>query len=634
MLWRLLAMATYGCRVPVTYEGDASDRTEVGPLDPIDPAIVGSARIDLLHQYAKREGLTVLERGLAAIAPGGPESDIRKEILAGAPQEPTTHPRVGKKYAEHMIELERVGILRPAHKIPLRFLSGYFTVPKADKARAIFNGKGLSRCCPAPQPVNLAETRELIRRIAAVVKRHGRVCVVAGDFRHWFHQIRASPELQRLFGMSTERGRFFWSSLPMGWSWSPFFAQCAAWGFLFYREAQQKALLDESVWRTSSALPRFVPTRSGKGFATVYYDNFLLITPDWHEATEFDKRIRLNSANLGVHIKVGSEVLLDESGFVNEGFTYLGVTYQGFKQRPEHRQLEGFRYWPAKVAEWRQEDDAVRKKREATCRGSAETLGRVLFACLLSHEGMTSIAAKRTLRLLRPLGRTAFENGWDSPSPTPSHETGALWRWLTDLHANPFVHYRDAPATETTVERVLATDASSSGYGWVLLRRREGAWSEELPCLRHAYRFAVADTRHIYLKEMETALAALRWYAQAYGRDAEQVTLVVDNAAVAFSLRNRVTNSNVGMDMMEQTEEVLALMKDVILVVSEDNPADCPSRGEEKGFQERVANIPRSIDAFERGWQWSSKKAADWIGEWSSLRHIAPTDGDEVQEAG
>ena len=103
---------------------------------------------------------------------------------------------------------------------------------------------------------------------------------------------------------------------------------------------------------------------------------------------------------------------------------------------------------------------------------------------------------------------------------------------------------------------------------------------------------------------------------------------------MAFSLRNRVTNSNVGMDMMEQAEEVLALMKDVILVVSEDNPADCPSRGEEKGFQGRVANMSRSIDAFERGWQWSSKKAADWIGEWSSLRHIAPTDGDEVQEAG
>ena len=102
---------------------------------------------------------------------------------------------------------------------------------------------------------------------------------------------------------------------------------------------------------------------------------------------------------------------------------------------------------------------------------------------------------------------------------------------------------------------------------------------------------------------------------------------MVDNAAVAFTLRNRLTSSVAGMEMLNNFSQELGAL-DVCLVISQDNPADCASRGKAiaSDFEDRCSRLDRCIGAHELGWQWTSGKASDWIGEWTAMRHGPPTD--------
>jgi hypothetical protein len=101
---------------------------------------------------------------------------------------------------------------------------------------------------------------------------------------------------------------------------------------------------------------------------------------------------------------------------------------------------------------------------------------------------------------------------------------------------------------ERHADCTLATDASACGYGWILYQKTEnresGVWVAAHDGLAFAFRFEVTDDRNIFLKELSTACAALSWaHASGYRR----VRLVVDNSAVAFALKSRMTTSDAGM---------------------------------------------------------------------------------------
>ena len=144
--------------------------------------------------------------------------------------------------------------------------STYVEVPKTkDTSRLIFNGKELSKHWKIPRPVNICDTGSLIKKILSVSEaKDQKLHVVVGDFRHWFHQIRVSEALSRHFGIALREKNgaietFRWRTLPMGWSHSPFIAQCLAWGVLCHREDGQRPLFDEEAFH-GSELPTFVPT--------------------------------------------------------------------------------------------------------------------------------------------------------------------------------------------------------------------------------------------------------------------------------------------------------------------------------------------------------------------------------------
>jgi hypothetical protein len=151
---------------------------------------------------------------------------------------------------------------------------------------------------------------------------------------------------------------------------------------------------------------------------------------------------------------------------------------------------------------------------------------------------------------------------------------------------------------------VLATDASSRGYEWILylLEKQEnrncGVWAAAHDGLAFGFRFEVTDERHIFLKELSTACAALRVGIP---------TSSVIGGQLCLCVKSGMTTSDAGMRLIDGHHSVLEeALLDVVLVISQGNQA-CPSRGSAEGLLERCSH--------QNGWQWASEKAAAWLAE-------------------
>jgi hypothetical protein len=122
----------------------------------------------------------------------------------------------------------------------IRFLSGYFWVPKGVLARTIFNEKRLSRLLPGPPPVRLAAMPEILNRS----------CWAATAGSCWFHQLRAPPSLQSLFGPQFGSTKYCWTSFP---SWSPWLAKAVAWSIVSHREKHEPPLVTRAGEKRNNA---------------------------------------------------------------------------------------------------------------------------------------------------------------------------------------------------------------------------------------------------------------------------------------------------------------------------------------------------------------------------------------------
>jgi hypothetical protein len=82
---------------------------------------------------------------------------------------------------------------------------------------------------------------------------------------------------------------------------------------------------------------------------------------------------------------------------------------------------------------------------------------------------------------------------------------------------------------------------------------------------------------------------------------------VVVNAAVAWVLRNGFSLAESANRLLEQHRHLLERIYDVCLVLSTDNPADRPSRGEPMEAQ-RIVNLNHAIASHFAGARWASQR--------------------------
>ena len=269
---------------------------------------------------------------------------------------PTTVMHTNEKWLHHIMDLEQMKVVERCTQSDISFFGKYFSVLKDPTcSRSIFNGKRLSTLCEPPHPVNLMPIQMLLRMAADL----GRVNLVIGDIRHWFHQLPFANH--RFFGIECG-GKFFrWCALPMGWSWSPFIAQCIAWSIILYADEEEEKICDFD--HNSSAPPQYVHLRSNGrpcGFMTLLYDNIAVFTNDPRCAEKLHKRIKKNCDRFSVTLKhldlYMSRCLLVRSPSY-QGPVHLGIQYGSAVRekvvqllwRHDPRKLEKWTFLPAKT---------------------------------------------------------------------------------------------------------------------------------------------------------------------------------------------------------------------------------------------------------------------------------------------
>lgn len=622
-LWRIFAQLGYR---PFETEGESGSglggRRAFTKLDPIDPELVGAARLSAMINAARNHGLDALQGLCLLVAKEEDAPEWFRELIQ---EPPTLGAQVSPRYGSHLRNLTAWRVIREVAESEVRVTSRYFAVAKTeDTSRSIFSGHDLSCRCPIPPEVNLIDLKELIMVLTAHgVGRRGRprrYNVIIGDLRHWFHQLRAPVWLQKLFGLRLGTKFYTWASLPMGWSWSPYLAQAAAWAFLAYRTEGEAALLDELSLGPGRELPRWISTPAG-GRVTVYYDNFMVLSPCVTELGAWQRRIQDNAARLHVVIKAGSMRTIHEDEATTAGFDMLGLHVKVLRgprkaqsreeQRPERIPgAYGLELAPCKQTAWR--DALAKEPQQASWRTVASWVGRAVFAlmCRGTGEMKRLPEAKPLIRLARRIGREHAEAWEDTAAPDIWEEVRAVGGKIFAQPPHVTFFREIAEATRTLERIVVATDSSGHGYGWIIAR-----WSAadqtlhriEAPGAEAAEAWSMGEAAdHIFVKELTAACRGLgsakRLFPEA------PIILVVDNSAAYYVLRCGMAATERGQQILD-TAPALRNHDEVLLVVSQDNPADCHSRGSYDDLQVRMQRLAKALEIVREGGCRTSSRA-------------------------
>ncbi len=611
-------------------ESEASNEARSEPavraLDKI--SVAGAVRLWDLREHAAKLELHVLV-DLIDIVAHERIPHLWNEIKR--PKEGASRP-VKKCYHAHLQELEDAKVIARClpHERP-RFTSGYFEVPKSEtESRAIFNGKRLSEATPVPPPVNLADTRTLVeelKRFFGERKKGGtgklrRGFIWLGDFRHWFHQIQMHPSRWKWFGVRCSNElMYLWRMLPMGWSWSPAIAQAVAWAVLCAHPDAEE-IFDLSPFREKNGrLPTFLRIRTG-GFVTVYYDNFFVIADRPEVRDRIMAGCKAAFARYNAIVKEGSEAIRDMPSIQATGFEYLGIQLRIHdKDLERHLELR-----PAKLPKW------LPPPAQMTLREAAIYAGRGVFCGLLRGRAhLQNEFQRETVRLARRLGKAAHQDGWDSivTSPHIISLVKAVWQRTIDLKREPIrlevgKIIGEKEKAKLGKQLVLATDACLAGLGWCIFTEQATGKEVTLHSVFDSWsKDGLSEPPSIYVNE---ALAVQRAFACESTRrildsSSHPVKLVVDNAGLAYALRNGATTSDRVQSIIDSLENVLHRL-DVILVVTEDNPSDVQSRTavdtrpaqvRRADFEQRTNNLARALQARAEGWSWASTPLKQWF---------------------
>jgi len=499
------------------------------------------------------------------------------------------------EYSQHIDALldMKPPVIERVDRSKVRFLSRYFAVAKKDNtARAIWNGRLLSRKQNPPEPVNLPEIPEVLRAASEVQHdfqyRHpGRApepSISSTDFRHWFHQIEVSPEISCYFAIGCD-GRFYvWRGLPMGWSHSPRIAQCIAWAIVLSLDLD--CLAEEcDMAKRSEHPPAYVFTRDRDGLRTgiifVWYDNIVAIIWDPLHFRNFIGAFnnRCNVVNAAI-----SEMRQWKSGGwkrTDELPAFLGVEVT----TRLHRDREGRSLYPLS---WRPSDSYRRKVTTSLERFQAgkdcdlsrrdvvTVVGLVVWNAYLRDVPLYTESA--TLEIARSNGRPQSSGKivWDAPSSLCDSDRDTLILRLQ--HCANLEWSCAVPPSSDRPSFILVSD-SSDHYGAYVVFDRNG----EILDTRSWKWDSHASSAHIFLKELMAATIAV----EAQSSATTSVHLLCDNTAAVHVVRRGFSSSCQANGLIERMFS--ALPRSAIRITSiksEDNAADpltrsaalCPSR--------------------------------------------------------
>lgn len=590
------------------------------PLDPIE--VARSANVNHILLRAQHLKLAFAEQAIGWLG------SIEDLWIEAAPLKPPPYHSTNADYHRHLRYLSsaQVKVCELATEAQLRFVSGYFAIPKNDQvARSIFSGRKLSLKHHPPPPVNLPEVGEIHAKLRNMIaSSRGKLWGFTADIRHWFHQLQTGPEVNKYFGIKCNGQFYRWVCLPMGWSYSPRICQCIAWTVLLDNATCKKPNADGLEVARRSLVhckdpPKFVALRNDAeeeiGFITLTYDNILVACSDpaiertlhsrilasfsaagivWKEMHRFSPKTIAVSA-----VEAGGKIIINEKE-EDPGISHLGVQY-AISHSEEEGVLFNWRHDPSRVPKWvalvLEHEALLAAKAAPTCRAISRLVGILLWGHAVAREPLCQ--ASQLMAIIRKVagyvaGRVDL---WDTSLALARDEHQFLIAQLKNMTANPWHNCAHAPVIPCNV--LLFTDASDTGLGAVLTTLN-GTQQSAIPWMDRCPPSLLGS--HIFLKELIAACWYIRRTIRVKRLRNTILNVVVDNSACAFALRNMYSSNVIACQKLSKLHDILAqnqIELNILQCLSEENPSDTPSRGslriEEERFQRGMIAAMRGM---------------------------------------
>jgi len=527
-----------------------------------------------------------------------------------------------KKWHKHIINLKDWKVILPTPFNKLKHIAYYFAVPKKENvARAVWNGRTLSRSCRLPPPpVNLPFLPDLIRRIIQVMSQNplGSPNIITADFSHFFYLIPISDDLSHYFGLAIEKidengnvvvdseGKpkyqgYRFRVLVMGHSHSPWAAQSVGWAGILHTEKDDEELF--IVPEGLKQLPTFIDIKDG-GFICLFYDNIFAfgMNPDTMEkiknrlARNFAPRVN-NGGGFNFKYNYLDRHTAKTLRNPDTPAEYIGVEFSISTKR--EREL------PPGTLLWRQCDKKHKKWMSTppdwslvlTPRYACSYIGKILWRHGITLRPLCGLAP--VIRILRRIAslRQSTHCSWDDAVVQLSPEEQEIMAIHWDI-VSMNKHEHGSTQDHVKAHRVrLVSDSSDNAYGYLIfsddgkVKLEKGhVWSKSL------------NQTHIYIKELFAAVFAIRMVLKTYPKNLE-INIGVDNTAAASSLRNMYSGNVMACEILDklylELQEHNASLR-VWGLRSEENASDPSSRGK-TAHPELVEECYRVMIAQERG---------------------------------
>lgn len=521
------------------------------PLDLVPAEIVGALLLGLLLKLSDCRFL----QGARALTTGGEES-FRGLLLPDAWRAlPCRDKVIASKWKRHIGELLVFTVVVACRLAQITFTSGYFAVAKGVSgfSRSIFNGARLNKLFRRPPPVCLLPTDELLVLLDDIARSAGKLCFVVSDLRHFFHTVPVSDYVSAFFGLRFNRDEAVrFRVLPMGWSYSPRYAQAITWSLLLYAEEGEDRL--GAVYDAEAENPpRFVPIcvdGTTIGILSVLYDNVLIAVADAQMAERWKKRWERNCSKFHATLKVCDLYLHTNRRAADfNAATHLGLSL-GCQRDGGARSG-----W---CLTWRHADDkrarwgdrlADAKRSRLGCRAAAKVIGVVLWDCTVRLERLRNVAV--AIDVLRRAAKAVggHKRRWltESVDLTDSENAFLAFRLQRALD-NPWLT-RAAPRTGPVA--FGASDASDEGLGGVSFDDH-GEIGEEFFAVRlDASDVGTLPENCIFVREL-LALELTVKRLLLLNKCAADIYVAVDNTAAVHATRKGYSTSRHGDRIIER----------------------------------------------------------------------------------
>lgn len=536
----------------------------VHPLDPIDPKLVGGARIQWLREQAIMRSW---QEDWINITMNTMLPDSIEDWCGWNGTGVGEIVRTRDCYHSHLLDLQR-SIFRRANDPTIeRIFAAYFEVLKSCGllARGILNCKPLNARTRNPPGLVLPHIHDIFALIAFIGAK-GYYCIA--DFRHYFWQLPLPHIARRLFSVQCGGLLLELVAWAMGFSWTPFIAQSIS--MLVARIAITEAGYTARPPCESGSLPPFwwVEDKSGQSIGAVifWYDNLLIACRSETAGQAITKRIAKvassGCANLNWKKAKAGDVFTVTRGELE----YLGIAFTF-----DHGQLR-WTHAAANINRWRPRLDT----KPVTWRDYSAMLGVIIWDWTVSGAPRSSIEAAITVA--QTIGSAAADDEdtfWDTVATITDKQSLDVTSLLEQVLARPWSTHigRHTDCTEEHT-LLLAVDAMNT-QGAAVILGYDGAEQD--------FRiFPMQRLMHINAKETRTALEGLEWSLERISTNT-MVRIATDNTAAFVVLRRQTCTFDV--DLQRRVDAIRTLFRDKncdwlpVQVPGIDQAADARSRG-------------------------------------------------------